>query len=142
MSQAWRNKVYRKPTRNLEDIDDPIVKELFNGNTVVVEGLRSLGDKKHPYKNLYYRLALRGYRLQMHTFDDVDSDIFRGLIMWAEPMVVLWNCSRCGNFEVGTYETKPQNRNCESKLRYHSWRRVQKMISHRKKIRADEEIAA
>lgn len=74
----------------------------------------------------------------MHAFDDVDSDTYRALIMWADPMVILWNCSRCNDFEVGSLETKPQTKGCRSALKFHSWRRIKNMSKSKLRV----EVAA
>jgi hypothetical protein len=130
---SYRARVYRWKRKNHQKITNPIIKDLLAGKTLLVDAqipIHTKGGFPREFRSLYNTFSSRGYRLHCYMYDDVDRDIYRALIMWAEPLVKLWNCSRCGNFEVSNEEGKPSNKHCDSKYRAHSWRSVKEMHKH------------
>lgn len=128
---SYRNRVVRKKRRNLEPITDPMFQDLLDGKTVLAD--YGLDIAENFPRTLYHKFLSRGYRLQMYLYDDIDKDIFRGILMWADPLVQLWNCSRCGDFEIHSGDGRPQTKGCTTN--YHSWRKVVSMP--RKRVRED-----
>lgn len=120
VSDKWRERVIRRGARRSKVLMNPMIRALLGGETLFVNVEIPLGAP-NPYKSLYPALAIRGYRLQMHTFDDET----RGLLMWAEPLSVLYHCNRCGYYEISSDDVKPSTAGCESS-KYHSWRKIKK----------------
>ncbi len=130
----YRNRVFRKARRNYSTRTSPLIDALINGHTVLVDANIPTGRTATKYKNLHATMSARGYRLRTGIIDDIDRDIFRGVLMWAEPMIVLWNCSRCDEYRIESEDSRPQVNGCavETKLNadhygnIHSWRRFSK----------------
>lgn len=125
--KPYRDKVHRRNlNRNFHPVE-PMVKDLIAGKTLVIDAHVPLGANKLPYRNLYSTLAARGYRVRMYVIDDIDLDLYRAVIIWAEALTKLWSCSRCGDFEISSEQTKPQTQGCESVYTFHSWREINRM---------------
>ena len=140
-----RSQVTRQKRRNYATKSSELMRSLIGGNTLLVDAGIPLGWNNIPkYKNLYNSLGVRGYRLQIRIFDSPERNIYRGLLMWAEPMVMLWNCSRCGNFEVSSHDTRPQSQKCAKENaagNYHSWRKVKNTNHSRFKEQFSQDMA-
>lgn len=65
-----------------------MVKDLLAGKTLFIEAKLPLGHNENlPLRNLYSIFNTRGMRLRIHKFDDLDSDMYGGILIWAEPNV-------------------------------------------------------
>lgn len=123
----YRSRVVEKRTKNSRPITSPIIEAVISGKTVLIDAhlpILTRGIATTKWKNLYASLSARGYKLRMHVMDVPEKEVFRGILVWAEPMTVLWNCTRCGNLEAGSPNVKPERPGCNGRQRTdkHDWR--------------------
>lgn len=82
---SWREMAPRIAPRVLQEIKSPIIADLMAGKTIFVD-YEVTEPQNIPYRRLYAYFQVRGYRLRIHVCDDVDADLYRRLLMWAEPI--------------------------------------------------------
>lgn len=107
-----------KMKKNIHRLTEPLVRDLADGRTVLLNSRIKYGDKDsyqravRPYKRLYNHFNARGMRLKIHVIDDIDSDVFGGILMWAERDYKFWACVRCLKIVAHIGESRPQNQDC------------------------------
>lgn len=83
---SWRKSVQIRDTYVRQDIESPLVKDLLAGKTLFVDYQMQIGRRENPFRTLYNYFATRGFKLRLHVYDDVKSNKYRRILMWAEPI--------------------------------------------------------
>lgn len=79
----YRKRVSLKNKKNHKPVKDPLIQDLLQGKTVFIEAKVQLGGRS-PFRTMYSFFSSRGYRLRMHKYDDLDKNVYGGILMWAE----------------------------------------------------------
>lgn len=122
---SYRRRVTFKPRKNHQKITNKVVIDLLAGKTLLVDAeipIQTRNGFPKEFRTLYNTFASRGYRLHVYMYDDIDKDIYRALLMWAEPMMKMWICSRCSSTIVTSPSSKPATKNCKSTIGFHFWK--------------------
>jgi hypothetical protein len=83
---TWRAGIRTRDTYVRQEIDSPLVKDLLAGKTLFVDYQMPLERGNNPFRTLYNYFATRGFKLRVHVYDDVKSNKYRRILMWAEPI--------------------------------------------------------
>lgn len=83
---SWRTGIKVRDTYLRQDIEAPMIRDLLNGKTLFVDYQIPVGGRDHPFRTLYNYFAARGLKLRVHIYDDVKSNKYRRILMWAEPI--------------------------------------------------------
>lgn len=125
--ESYRRRVSVRKVKNQKKITNQIVLDLLDGKTLLVDAQIPIHTKNgfpKQFRTLYTIFASRGYKLHCYIYDDVDTDTYRAMLMWAEPLMKLWVCSRCAGQMVTGLNEKPTTKHCNSEIGYHFWKKL------------------
>lgn len=129
VSNNYRKHIIRDfPKRNFQIGDQQVVKDLMAGKTLLIDAKVPYTEASRPFRRLYNHFNSRGYRLRIHLFDDIDLNIYRGVIVWAESIFHLYTCNRCKQMEIVAGTTRPHIQGClKAQSGNHFWRERKKV---------------
>lgn len=113
VSNALRGGVtHKRIQKNYTRKPSKIIEELMAGKTVLIDSSTKWGDSTRPHKTLYNYFSARGRRLRMHLIDDMDIEVYRGILLWVDNFYRVWRCARCTKILVVIGETRPRTEGC------------------------------
>lgn len=86
VERSWRTAVsdQKRPEYRTPEPNSPLIKDLLDGKTLLVDYEMPYAGKQHPFRTLYGYFDRRGKRLRIHIVDDIQKEKFRILLMWVE----------------------------------------------------------
>lgn len=85
--KSWRtlvNKRYGYTARRRRVSKKQIIHDLLAGKTVLIEQYLTPLERKNVSTTMYRAAAAYNKQMYIYHFDDIDNDVYKGLLCWME----------------------------------------------------------